>query len=119
MVFFNNPLSGLLILLALFIQSPWIGLISLVAVVSSTVTAIALKLDRDTIRSGTYGYNGILIGTALVPLRQLDCIFSNFGLSKIYKEVIRRLKNTRSKLIFRKFTLNCANSRQAIEDTSS
>ena len=39
-VFINNPLSGLLILLALFIQSPWIGLMSLVAVVSSTVTAI-------------------------------------------------------------------------------
>lgn len=38
---------------------------SLVAVVSSTVTAIALKLDRDTIRSGIFGYNGILVGAAL------------------------------------------------------
>lgn len=64
-VFINNPLSGLLILLALFISSPWIGLMSLVAVVSSTVTAIALKLDRDTIRSGIYGYNGVLVGAAL------------------------------------------------------
>lgn len=70
-VFVNNPLSGLLILLALFIQSPWIGLMSLVGVVSSTVTAIALKLDRDTIRSGIFGYNGILVGAAL----------STFGLS--------------------------------------
>ena len=33
-IFVNNPLSGLLILLALFIQSPWIGLMSLVGVVS-------------------------------------------------------------------------------------
>lgn len=64
-VFVNNPLSGLLILLALFIQSPWIGLMSLVAVVSSTITAIALKLDRDTIRSGIFGYNGTLVGAAL------------------------------------------------------
>ena len=64
-VFVNNPLSGLLILLALFIQSPWIGLMSLVAVVSSTVTAIALKLNRSTIRSGIFGYNGILVGVAL------------------------------------------------------
>ena len=64
-VFVNNPLSGLFILLALFIQSPWIGLMSLVAVVTSTVTAIALKLDRDTIGSGIFGYNGILVGAAL------------------------------------------------------
>ncbi len=64
-IFVNNPLSGLLILLALFIQSPWIGLMSLVAVVSSTATAIALQLDRDTIRSGIFGYNGILVGAAL------------------------------------------------------
>lgn len=42
-VFLNNPLSGLLIMLALFIQSPWIGLMSLVAVVSSTAGAIAIK----------------------------------------------------------------------------
>ena len=64
-IFANNPLSGLLILLALFIQSPWIGLMSLVGVVSSTVTAIALKLDRDKIRNGLFGYNGILVGAAL------------------------------------------------------
>lgn len=64
-VFVNNPLSGLLIVLALFIQSPWIGLMSLVAVVSSTAGAIALKLDRDSIRSGIFGYNGILVGAAL------------------------------------------------------
>ena len=64
-IFVNNPLSGLLILLALFIQSPWVGLMSLVGVVSSTVTAIALQLDRDTIRSGIFGYNGILVGAAL------------------------------------------------------
>ncbi len=64
-IFVNNPLSGLLILLALFIQSPWIGLMSLVAVVSSTLSAVALKLDRDTIRGGIFGYNGTLVGAAL------------------------------------------------------
>jgi len=64
-IFVNNPLSGLLILLALFIQSPWIGLMSLLGVVSSTVTAIAFKLDRDNIRNGIFGFNGILVGAAL------------------------------------------------------
>ena len=64
-IFVNNPLSGLLILLALFIQSPWVGWMSLLGVVSSTVTAIALNLDRNNIRNGIYGYNGILVGAAL------------------------------------------------------
>lgn len=64
-IFVNNPFSGLLILLALFIQSPWIGWMSLLGVVSSTIMAIALKLDRDNIRNGIYGYNGILVGAAL------------------------------------------------------
>lgn len=64
-IFVNNPLSGLLILLALFIQSPWVGLMSIVGVISSTVAAIALKLDKDTIRNGIFGYNGILVGAAL------------------------------------------------------
>ena len=64
-IFVNNPLSGLLILLALFIQSPWVGLMSLLGVISSTVAAIALKLDRDTIRNGIFGYNGILVGAAI------------------------------------------------------
>ena len=64
-IFVNNPVSGLLILLALFIQSPWMGWMSLLGVVSSTVMAIALKLDLGNIRNGIYGYNGILVGAAL------------------------------------------------------
>ena len=64
-IFLNNPLSGLLILAALFIQSPWVGTMGLVAVVASTLTAIWLRLDRDSIRNGLFGYNGILVGVAL------------------------------------------------------
>lgn len=64
-IFVNNPLSGLLILLALFIQSPWVAWMSLLGVISSTVTAMVLKLDRDNIRNGIFGFNGILVGAAL------------------------------------------------------
>lgn len=64
-IFVNNPISGLLILLALFIQSPWMGWMSLLGVVSSTVMAIALKLGRENIRNGIYGYDGLLVGAAL------------------------------------------------------
>ena len=64
-IFVNNPVSGLLILAALFIQSPWVATMGLVAVVASTLTAICLRLDRDSIRNGLFGYNGILVGAAL------------------------------------------------------
>ena len=64
-IFVNNPVSGLLILVALFIQSPWVGTMGLVGVIASTLTALLLKLDRDAIRNGIFGYNGILVGAAL------------------------------------------------------
>lgn len=64
-IFVNNPISGLLILVALFIQSPWVGVMSVVGVVASTLTAIALNLDRNSLRNGIFGYNGILVGAAL------------------------------------------------------
>jgi solute carrier family 14 (urea transporter) len=56
-IFVNNPFSGLLILLALFIQSPWVGVMGLVGVVASTLTAVLLKLDRGSLRNGIFGFN--------------------------------------------------------------
>lgn len=64
-IFVNNPISGLLILLALVIQSPWVGLMSGLGVVASTLTALVLDLDRPTLRNGIFGYNGLLLGAAL------------------------------------------------------
>ncbi len=64
-IFVNNPISGALILLALFIQSPWAGLMGALGVVTSTLTALGLGLDRATIRNGIFGYNGLLVGAAL------------------------------------------------------
>lgn len=64
-IFVNNPFSGLLILVALFIQSPWVGCMSVVGVVASTLTAIGFKLDRASLRNGFFGFNGILVGAAI------------------------------------------------------
>ena len=64
-IFVNNPLSGSIILVALAIQSPWVAVMSLLGLLASTATAIWLKLDRDAIRNGIFGYNGILVGAAL------------------------------------------------------
>ncbi|WP_407866646.1 urea transporter [Phyllobacterium phragmitis] len=65
-VFQDNPLSGLVILAALFFNSWIYGAICILGVVVSTATAMALRADRDMIRGGLYGFNGALVALALI-----------------------------------------------------
>ncbi|OXB77177.1 UNVERIFIED_CONTAM: hypothetical protein H355_014748 [Colinus virginianus] len=80
-MFVNNPLSGLIILVGLFIQKPWWVLTGCVGTATSTLTALALSLERyaephvqdnhyDTmsmsaIAAGLHSYNGILVGVLM------------------------------------------------------
>ncbi|NWR88166.1 UT2 protein, partial [Furnarius figulus] len=61
-MFVNNPLSGLIILVGLFIQSPWWMLTGCTGTTVSTLTALAVSQDRSAITAGLHGYNGILVG---------------------------------------------------------
>jgi len=63
--FANNPISGLLITLAVFLQSPWVALMLVVGVVVATWTAYLMRLDRPSVRNGIFGLNGALVGLAL------------------------------------------------------
>ena len=63
-LFANNPVAGLLILVALFIQSGWLLGMALLGLVASTLTSQLLGLDETARRNGLYGYNGLLIGAA-------------------------------------------------------
>jgi len=65
-VFQNNPLSGLIILGALFFNSWIYGAICILGVVASTAMAVLLRADRGLIRDGLFGFNGALVGLALV-----------------------------------------------------
>uniref|UniRef100_A0A8C3UQM0 Urea transporter n=1 Tax=Catharus ustulatus TaxID=91951 RepID=A0A8C3UQM0_CATUS len=60
-MFVNNPLSGLIILVGLFIQSPWWMLTGCTGTTVSIFTALALSQDRSSIAAGLHGYNGILV----------------------------------------------------------
>ncbi|XP_009875158.1 PREDICTED: urea transporter 2 [Apaloderma vittatum] len=71
-MFVNNPLSGLIILAGLFIQSPWYMLTGCTGITVSTLTALALSQDRSAIAAGLHGYNGILVGL-------LMAVFSDKG----------------------------------------
>ncbi|NXD10530.1 UT2 protein, partial [Nothocercus nigrocapillus] len=61
-MFVNNPLSGLLILVGLVIQNPWWTLTGCTGMAVSTLTALTLSQDRSAIAAGLYGYNGLLVG---------------------------------------------------------
>lgn len=63
-IFFSSrKWFGLAILLSTLVM-PVIGLMGLVGVLISNLTAIYLKFDKDKIREGFYGFNGILFGSA-------------------------------------------------------
>jgi urea transporter len=64
-VFMNNPITGLLILAAAWIYGPWFGFAGTIAVIASTLAALALGFDRDAIHAGLYGFNGVLVGLGL------------------------------------------------------
>ncbi|HBB30491.1 MAG TPA: urea transporter [Cyanobacteria bacterium UBA8803] len=64
-IFINNPVSGLLILVAMFLQSTWLGLMGLLGTAAATLSAIAFKLDRGMIQNGIFGLNGLLVGASL------------------------------------------------------
>ncbi|WP_392565298.1 urea transporter [Utexia brackfieldae] len=69
-MFQNNPLTGLLFFMAIFLGGylenlPYIGFACLFATVIATLTAYISKIDLASLRSGLYGYNACLVGVAL------------------------------------------------------
>jgi urea transporter len=64
-MFQNNPLTGLLFLVGIFVNSWLLGLAGLLGLVTSTATALLLGIDRALVRAGLFGFNGILVGIAI------------------------------------------------------
>ena len=65
MVFMNNPLSGLIILIGIFVSSNYQALCMLLGVISSTLTSLIFQMDKSSFSNGLYGYNGTLVGIGI------------------------------------------------------
>lgn len=63
-VFQSNPISGILILVALFVQNPYFGLCATIGLVVETFMSVVYCINKNLIRAGLHGYNGILVGCA-------------------------------------------------------
>lgn len=64
-LFQNNALSGLFILAGLCCNSCLLALLALAGNMVSTLTAHCLRLSRNDIQNGLYGFNGTLVGIAI------------------------------------------------------
>lgn len=64
-VFMNNPITGLAILVAVWVYSPWVGFAGTLGTVVANLVPFLLGLDRSLLRAGLHGYNGVLVGTGL------------------------------------------------------
>ncbi|HET8950637.1 MAG TPA: urea transporter [Solirubrobacteraceae bacterium] len=70
--FMNNPITGLAILVAMFVAEGWLGFAGALGLVVSTLTAIAIGMDRGAVRAGLFGFNGVLVGAGLSLFLQPD-----------------------------------------------
>lgn len=64
-MFQNNALSGVLMLIGIGCNSMIMCFFALLGTIISTLTAIALKYDRENIENGLYGFNGTLVAIAV------------------------------------------------------
>jgi urea transporter len=74
-MFQNNPLTGLLFIVGIF----WgavaagriaVGIGALIALLISTLTAMALNVEHESLHQGLYGFNGILVGIGVTTFIQ-------------------------------------------------
>lgn len=70
----DNAYAGLLFLIGIFCNSVLFGVAAALGAAVSTATAIGLGADRSMIRAGMYGFNGALVGVALLYFLQPDAL---------------------------------------------
>lgn len=69
-MFQNNPLTGAIFLAAIFWGAHVAGALhvamaGVLAVIVATLTAQSLRVDKESLYAGLYGFNGVLVGLAL------------------------------------------------------
>lgn len=62
----NNVLTGLVFLIGVFYASWLMGIGALIGTLAGTLTAWILRYKEEDIREGYYGFNGTLVGIALL-----------------------------------------------------
>jgi urea transporter len=77
-MFQNNPLTGLLFLVGIFVNSAKLGGAGLLGLAAGTLAAWLLGADRTLIRNGVFGFNGILVGIGLAFFLEFDPLLAAY-----------------------------------------
>ena len=64
-IFINNPYSGILIMVAMFVGNWWAGVTGLVGLLTAIATSLGMFMDRGAIINGGATFHGLLIGIVL------------------------------------------------------
>lgn len=62
----NSSIAGLIFLSGIFYNSILLGLAALLGTTLSTATAMVLSANRNRVKDGLFGFNGTLVGIALL-----------------------------------------------------
>ncbi len=62
----NSAITGLLFLVGIFWNSTVMGFGAVLGLLSATLAAILFKYKKEDINNGLYGFNGVLVGIALL-----------------------------------------------------
>jgi urea transporter len=73
-VFQNNPLTGLLILVAISVNSFLYAAVTFIGALVGTQTARLLKIEDRLVRDGLFGFNGALAALAVVAYTSKDVV---------------------------------------------
>lgn len=73
-MFQGNSYAGLLFIVGIGYNSLLFAMVVLAGTAVSTLTAMALGVDRALVRSGMFGFNGGLVAVALLYFLQLDVL---------------------------------------------
>jgi urea transporter len=92
-MFQNNPLTGLLFLVGIFVNSAKLGGAGLLGLAVSTLTAYLLGTDRALIRNGLFGFNGILVGIGLAFFLQFNLLLIAYIIAAVSSVVMMALAN--------------------------
>ena len=71
-MFQNNPVTGLLFLVGILVNSPKLAGAGLLGLAVSTLAAYLLGADTALIRNGLFGFNGVLVGIGLAFFLEFD-----------------------------------------------
>lgn len=63
-LFQDNAATGLLFLIGIVIESPWMAVGALMGAIIGPVTAALAGFNKEEIRDGIFGFNSVLLGTA-------------------------------------------------------